>query len=92
MPKTLLMEGGSGYPFVVRNLNGKRQESSSVIYLLKECEQAGVTRLNVSHSGRYYTRREDGWWLTTDTEICDRMNGLPPEGRLIYPLAASNGN
>lgn len=84
MSKTRLIEGGAGYPFFVRDLNGKRQESNSVIPFFEECEKAGVTRMNIAYSSRYYIRHEDGWYVTTDSEACDRMNGLPPEGRLIY--------
>lgn len=67
----------------VKDLNGKRQEAGSIRPLLRECDACGTTRLSVAYSGLYYERRYSGWYLTSDTETCDLIHGLPAEGRLI---------
>jgi hypothetical protein len=45
-------------------------------------EREGITRLNVAYSGRFFERRSNGWWETSDTEQCDLYYGLPAEGKL----------
>lgn len=69
--------------FFVNDLGGQREEATSVCPLLQKADACGIIRLNVAHSGLYYERRYGGWYLTSDTETCDRVHGLPPAGRLI---------
>ena len=69
--------------FYVKDIGGKRQEAASVKPLLRECDNYGITRLSVAHSRLYYERRFSGWYLTSDTETCDRTHGLPSQGRQI---------
>lgn len=37
----------------------------------------------ITHSGRYYEMRADGWYETSDSDECDREHGLPPQGRKL---------
>ncbi len=69
--------------YFVKDLGGRCKQATSVRPLLREAEIYGITRLSVAHSGLYYERRNDGWYLTSDTEMCDSAHGLPPAGRLI---------
>lgn len=84
MSKTRILrgDGGTPHPYVVNDVGGERIESSSIKEILEKCDKAGITKLSYSGSGRYIERREDGWYETTKTEQCDKLYGLPPEGRL----------
>lgn len=61
----------------------RNNDSKSVSNILDLADREGIQRLNVAHSGRYYLKKEDGWYLTSDTDTCDRECGLPPEGRKV---------
>lgn len=80
-------DGTKKHPYIVRDLGGVRVETTSIKNICQLADKAQVTRLSVAYSGRYFERRADGWWETSDSETCDRIHGLPPEGRVILEVA-----
>ena len=79
----ILRGDGNRHPYVVDNVGGLRIECQNILQVLEKCDQARITQLKFSHSGRYLTRRQDGWYETSDTEQCDKFYNLPPEGKKI---------
>lgn len=80
MKSAILMGGGTDKaPYWVQGF--RNEEFLSVEKCLLLCEREGVQKLSIAYSGLYYERRTDGWWLTSDTEQCDKVHGLPSEGR-----------
>lgn len=71
-------EGTQKHPYYVKG--HKNKEVGSIKSCLGLCDEVGINRLNVAYSGRYYIRREDGWYLTSDTETCDQYYQLPAKG------------
>lgn len=85
-PKAIIsriLYGDKQNGFCIKDLGGKLEEANSVKLLLKKCDEFGINRVSVAHSGLYYEKRDSGWFLTSDTEQCDATHGLPAEGRLI---------
>ena len=78
-----VLHGDKHNGFCIKDLGGTLEEASSVKPLLKKCDEFGITRVSVAYSGLYYEKRDQGWFLTSDTEQCDATHGLPPKGRLI---------
>jgi hypothetical protein len=62
-------------------LHGFRNEEHTQFHkIIAIAEREGITRINVHSSGRYYEKRSDGWYITSATDICDKIHSLPPEG------------
>lgn len=61
----------------------RKKESRSLNTILSLCEKKGIAHLSVAYSGLYYEYRADGWYLTSDSEQCDKTHGLPSEGRKV---------
>jgi hypothetical protein len=51
--------------------------------ILDLAEQEGITKIKFYGSGRYLEARQDGWYLTSDSESCDVVHGLKPEGNFF---------
>lgn len=82
MKQTLLHgEGTKDAPYWITGY--RQKERGSIKGILKLCDSEGIERVNTILSGKYYLRKPDGWYLTSDSDICDLCHGLPPEGRKI---------
>jgi hypothetical protein len=80
--RILYGDGDRSHPWVVKDVNGERIETTTLKEITDACDRAGITKLKFPLSGRYLESREDGWWETSDSEQCDKVHGLLPEGRL----------
>lgn len=82
-PKTAILHGDGSHnaPYWLTGLRNEIRGSLPGIIKLAESEE--ITRINFFGSGRYLEKRLDGWFLTSDSENCDKVHGLPPEGRKI---------
>lgn len=56
---------------------------SGIKNVLKFADEQGWNRVNIAYSGVYFELRSDGWYKTSDSQCCDRENGLPVEGKKI---------
>lgn len=74
-------DGTNKCPYWVQGF--RNQEFRQLKEVLELCDREGISRLNVAFSGRYFERREDGWYETSDTETCNRVYSLPPQGRKV---------
>lgn len=81
--RTLYGDGTTNCPFVIKDLDGKRWEGKSLKEAFLLCRNAGIDRINVAYSGRYYELRQDEWYETSDLAACDKLHGMPPEGRKV---------
>ena len=81
MTTSILYGGEKHVPYHIKGF--RNEESFSIKKILDLCDREGITRLSVAFSGLYYERRTDGWYLTSDTEQCDRFHSLPPEGKKV---------
>jgi hypothetical protein len=82
MKQTLLHgEGTYDAPYWITGY--RQKERGSIKGILKLCDNEGIEKINIVSSGRYYLRKPDGWYLTSDTVACDMCHGLPLEGRKI---------
>lgn len=81
MQAILHLNNSSNYPSYIQGYRNEGFTNLNKAFLIAERE--GITTLKVIHSGTYYEKRSEGWFLTSDSEICDLIHGLPPEGRLI---------
>jgi hypothetical protein len=77
----LIGDGTKKCPYYIHGF--RNEESTSLKVLLNLCDREDITKLRVQGSGRYYERRQDGWYETSDTVTCDKFHGLPPEGRKV---------
>jgi hypothetical protein len=77
-----VLRGGGKEP---RYLQGYPKETSGlpVKKILRFASSKEINQVNIAYSGAYYERRDDGWYETSDTEICDKERGLPADGRFI---------
>ena len=69
---------GKGEP--IRFSSARGIHYPSVREALAFADTQGWKKVGTVMSGVYYDRRPDGWWRTSDSEVCDRCHGLPPEG------------
>lgn len=83
MENILWGDGDKNHPFIIRNLDGERWEGTDLKEALRLCKEAGIIKLKVAYSGRYYQLRDNQWFETSDTEQCDKAHSLPFKGRLI---------
>lgn len=83
MPKHALLigDGTQQSPWHIRGFCSEEFRSINEAFLI--CEREGIERLNVAYSGRYYIRRKDGWYSTSDSESCDKIYSLPSEGKRV---------
>lgn len=77
----LIGDGTQKSPWHIQGF--RNEEFRSMDEALTICEREGIERLNVAYSGRYYILREDGWYHTSDSEVCDKVHSLPPEGKRV---------
>lgn len=82
-PKRRMLKGCSKSGYSVRDLGGKYVEAKTVETILELCEQSDVNILSVEYSGLYYILREDGWYITSDSDVCDKIHNLKPEGNFV---------
>ena len=81
MQRLLEGDGTSNHPYI---LQGHRNEDTkSLSDVIKISNREGYTKLLLAHSGLYYEKRSDGWYLTSDTETCDKFHGIPSQGRKV---------
>lgn len=73
--------GGSKEPYHIKGF--RNEECSKLKDVFVICDREGIEQLNIAYSGRYYKRRTDGWYETSDSEVCDEVHGLPHEGRKV---------
>lgn len=66
---------GKKSPFHMQNF--RNEESWKIEGILDICDREGIVRLNVAYSGRFYEKKNDGWYLT---DTCDRVHKIPREG------------
>lgn len=78
MKRLIEGDGTAKHPYIMQ---GHRNEPGNLEKMLEIAEREGYTRLSVAYSGRYYERRDNGWWETTNTETCDKFHGLPATGK-----------
>ena len=74
-------EGTNDAPYWITGY--RQEERGSIRGIFKICDREDIQRINIVSSGRYYLRKQDGWYLTSDTVACDLCHGLPLEGRKI---------
>lgn len=77
----LIGDGTQKKPWHIEGLRGEEFCSMNDGFAI--CEREGIGRLNVAYSGRYYILRDDGWYHTSDSESCDKVHSLPPEGKRV---------
>ena len=73
--------GGSKEPYYIKGF--RNEECSNLKDVFAICDRESIEQLNIAYSGRYYEKRIDGWYETSDSEICDEIHGLPYEGRKV---------
>jgi hypothetical protein len=74
-------DGSHKAPFWIHGL--RNEERGRVKDILLLADENGINKLNIHGSGRYYEKRLDGWYLTSDSETCDKIHGLPNQGRKV---------
>lgn len=74
-------DGTKACPYYI--FGHRNEEFRSIAEVLKFCEELEINRLNIAHSGTYYTQKDGEWYITSDTESCDKYHSLPPNGRKI---------
>jgi hypothetical protein len=77
----LIGDGTQQSPWHIRGF--RNEEFRSINEAFSICEREGIERLNVAYSGRYYILKDDGWYHTSDSESCDKVHFLPPEGKRV---------
>lgn len=68
-------------PFYIQGF--RNEEFTDMKAGFQICEREGIDFLRVAYSGRYYERRDDGWYEVGMTETCHKVHGIPKEGRKV---------
>ncbi|QLE46390.1 hypothetical protein FD723_39965 (plasmid) [Nostoc sp. C052] len=82
--KTAILHGDGSHnaPYWLNGL--RNEERGSLRGIIELAESKGITRISFLGSGRYLEKRSDGWFITSDSECCDKVHALPPKGKKMY--------
>lgn len=83
-------DGSSHAPYWLQGF--RNEEHTQLNKIIAIAEREGITKIKYLYSGRYLEARETHWWLTSNSDTCDKLNGLPPEGRNLYERIQTKHN